>query len=34
MLIETVSHEQFLKGYPTTSFVESYYLPKIQEIKS
>lgn len=34
MLIETVSHEQFLKGYPTTSFVENYYLPKIQEIKS
>ncbi|WP_269919495.1 acetyl-CoA carboxylase biotin carboxylase subunit [Caldifermentibacillus hisashii] len=34
MLIETVSHELFLKGYPTTSFVENYYLPKIQEIKS
>jgi len=33
MLIETVSHEQFLKGNPTTSFVENYYLPKIQEIK-
>ena len=28
MLIETVSHEQFLLGYTTTQFVNEYYLPK------
>ena len=28
MLLETVTHEQFLKGMTTTKFVEEYYLPK------
>ncbi len=28
MLIETVTHEQFLAGSTTTKFVEEYYLPK------
>jgi acetyl-CoA carboxylase, biotin carboxylase subunit len=28
MLIQTVSHEQFLAGYTTTNFVNEYYLPK------
>ncbi|SES42153.1 acetyl-CoA carboxylase biotin carboxylase subunit [Psychrobacillus sp. OK032] len=28
MLIETVSHEQFLAGYTTTDFVNKYYLPQ------
>jgi acetyl-CoA carboxylase biotin carboxylase subunit len=27
MLIETVSHDQFLAGYTTTDFVNKYYLP-------
>ena len=28
MLIQTVSHEQFLVGYTTTDFVNKYYLPQ------
>ncbi|QCR33632.1 acetyl/propionyl/methylcrotonyl-CoA carboxylase subunit alpha [Lysinibacillus sp. SGAir0095] len=28
MLLETVTHEQFLSGVTTTKFVEEYYLPK------
>lgn len=28
MLLETVTHEQFLAGITTTKFVEEYYLPK------
>ena len=28
MLLETVTHEQFLSGITTTKFVEEYYLPK------
>ncbi len=28
MLIQTVSHEQFLLGYTTTDFVNKYYLPQ------
>ena len=28
MLLETVTHEQFLAGSTTTKFVEEYYLPK------
>lgn len=28
MLLETVTHEQFLTGITTTKFVEEYYLPK------
>lgn len=34
MLVEIISHEQFLKGYPTVSFVENYYLPVIREIQN
>ncbi|GLC88014.1 acetyl-CoA carboxylase biotin carboxylase subunit [Lysinibacillus piscis] len=29
MLLKTVIHEQFLKGYTTTKFVEDYYLPQL-----
>ncbi|MDQ0214683.1 acetyl-CoA carboxylase biotin carboxylase subunit [Oikeobacillus pervagus] len=32
MLIKTISHEQFLKGYTTTKFVEEYYLPELATI--
>jgi len=33
MLLKTVTHEQFLKGYTTTKFVEEYYLPQLAETK-
>ena len=33
MLIETVSHEQFLSGYTTTQFVNEYYLPQSNKNK-
>lgn len=33
MLLKTVTHEQFLKGYTTTKFVEQYYLPQLAETK-
>lgn len=33
MLLKTVTHEQFLKGYTTTKFVEEYYLPQLEEMK-
>ncbi|WP_204557380.1 acetyl-CoA carboxylase biotin carboxylase subunit [Bacillus ectoiniformans] len=33
MLIQTVGHEQFLKGYTTTKFVEEYYLPQMTATK-
>ncbi|MDM5246255.1 acetyl-CoA carboxylase biotin carboxylase subunit [Lysinibacillus sp. G4S2] len=33
MLLKTVTHEQFLKGYTTTKFVDDYYLPQLAETK-
>lgn len=33
MLIQTVSHEQFLSGYTTTNFVNEYYLPTLTSTK-
>lgn len=33
MLLKTVTHEQFLKGYTTTKFVDEYYLPQLVETK-
>ncbi len=33
MLLKTVTHDQFLKGYTTTKFVEQYYLPQLAETK-
>ena len=33
MLIQTVSHEQFLSGYTTTQFVNKYYLPQVTKTK-
>ncbi|MGE7998678.1 acetyl-CoA carboxylase biotin carboxylase subunit [Lysinibacillus sp. NPDC093190] len=33
MLLKTVTHEQFLKGYTTTKFVDEYYLPQLAETK-
>ena len=33
MLIQTVSHEQFLTGYTTTKFVDQYYVPQITTTK-
>ncbi|MFG3431082.1 acetyl-CoA carboxylase biotin carboxylase subunit [Lysinibacillus fusiformis] len=33
MLLKTVTHEQFLKGYTTTKFVEQFYLPQFAESK-
>ncbi|WP_427109310.1 acetyl-CoA carboxylase biotin carboxylase subunit [Lysinibacillus xylanilyticus] len=33
MLLKTVTHEQFLKGYTTTRFVDEYYLPQLAETK-
>ncbi|WP_336636167.1 acetyl-CoA carboxylase biotin carboxylase subunit [Lysinibacillus fusiformis] len=33
MLLKTVTHEQFLKGYTTTKFVELFYLPQLAESK-
>ncbi len=33
MLLKTVTHEQFLKGYMTTKFVEQFYLPQLAESK-
>ncbi|MCR8854523.1 acetyl-CoA carboxylase biotin carboxylase subunit [Lysinibacillus fusiformis] len=33
MLLKTVTHEQFLKGYTTTKFVEQFYLPQLAESK-
>ncbi len=33
MLIQTVSHEQFLSGYTTTQFVNEYYLPQVTKTK-
>ncbi|WP_203362398.1 acetyl-CoA carboxylase biotin carboxylase subunit [Bacillus sp. REN10] len=33
MLIQTISHEQFLKGYTTTQFVDEYYLPELTSAK-
>ena len=33
MLLKTVTHKQFLKGYTTTKFVEEYYLPQLEEMK-
>lgn len=33
MLLKTVTHEQFLKGYTTTKFVDEYYLPQLAESK-
>lgn len=33
MLLKTITHEQFLKGYTTTKFVEQYYLPQLAETK-
>ena len=33
MLIQTVSHEQFLLGYTTTEFVNEYYLPQVTTTK-
>lgn len=32
MLLETVTHEQFLSGITTTKFVEEYYLPKVSTV--
>lgn len=32
MLLETVTHEQFLKGMTTTKFVEEYYLPNATSV--
>ncbi|WP_339216033.1 acetyl-CoA carboxylase biotin carboxylase subunit [Solibacillus sp. FSL W8-0372] len=32
MLLETVTHEQFLAGSTTTKFVEEYYLPKTKAV--
>ncbi|WP_404427203.1 acetyl-CoA carboxylase biotin carboxylase subunit [Ureibacillus chungkukjangi] len=32
MLLETVTHEQFLKGITTTKFVEEYYLPNATSV--
>lgn len=32
MLLETVTHEQFLSGITTTKFVEEYYLPKASTV--
>lgn len=34
MLIQTVSHKQFIKGNTTTNFVNEYYLPQIQEVNN
>ncbi len=33
MLLKTVTHEQCLKGYTTTKFVEQFYLPQLAESK-
>ncbi len=33
MLLKTVTHEQFLKGYTTTKFVDEYYLSQLAETK-
>ncbi|MFF2179115.1 acetyl/propionyl/methylcrotonyl-CoA carboxylase subunit alpha [Lysinibacillus sp. NPDC058147] len=33
MLLKTVTHEQFLKGYTTTKFVDEFYLPQLAETK-
>jgi len=33
MLLKTITHEQFLKGYTTTKFVDEYYLPQLAETK-
>lgn len=33
MLLNTVTHEQFLKGNTTTKFVEDYYLPQLKQTK-
>ncbi len=33
MLLNTITHEQFLKGHTTTKFVEQYYLPQLAETK-
>ncbi|MGF0468403.1 acetyl-CoA carboxylase biotin carboxylase subunit [Lysinibacillus fusiformis] len=33
MLLKTVTHKQFLKGYTTTKFVEQFYLPQLAESK-
>ncbi|MBY0095531.1 acetyl-CoA carboxylase biotin carboxylase subunit [Mesobacillus maritimus] len=33
MLIQTVSHKQFLSGYTTTQFVNEYYLPTLTSTK-
>lgn len=33
MLIQTVSHDQFLSGYTTTQFVNEYYLPQLTKTK-
>ncbi|OXS76833.1 biotin carboxylase [Lysinibacillus sp. KCTC 33748] len=33
MLLKTVTHEQFLKGFTTTKFVDEYYLPQLAETK-
>lgn len=33
MLLQTVSHEQFLIGYTTTQFVNEYYLPQLKTTK-
>ncbi len=33
MLLKTVTHEQFLKGYTTTKFVDEYYLPQLAKTK-
>ena len=33
MLLQTVSHEQFLLGYTTTQFVNEYYLPQLKTTK-
>jgi len=33
MLLQTVSHEQFLSGYTTTQFVNKYYLPSLTSTK-
>ncbi|WP_025115487.1 acetyl-CoA carboxylase biotin carboxylase subunit [Lysinibacillus fusiformis] len=33
MLLKTITHEQFLKGYTTTKFVEQFYLPQLAESK-
>lgn len=33
MLIQTISHEQFLSGYTTTQFVNEYYIPQVTSVK-